>query len=304
MRFFFRPPKFTRRRWRSYPLTKSGTTHALTANSISSATSVGAPAITQNHALTATGVSSASSVGQPALAQKNALNATGISSATSVGAPAIHQLHALSATGISSATHVGAPTLAQNGEMIANNLIAATSVGHPALMQAHVLTAAGITALTSVGHPALTATGGVTLRGRPLRRYRRRASQYYRQPEPEVGPTSPPAQVYQLVPLLPLDIARPGGLSEALNREMARLDVLRARADRTAAQANSELRRVQMQRLSQRLAALQKEAEIEAREAEREIDEEDEEVIIMHLAQEMKDAAQHQFRAIMMMLED
>ena len=74
---------------------------SLTADGITSATSVGSPAITQVHALTATGVASATSVGTPAVTQAHSLIATGIASNTSVGTPSLSQAHALTASAVS-----------------------------------------------------------------------------------------------------------------------------------------------------------------------------------------------------------
>ena len=105
----------------------------LTANNISSTTSVGAPAIGQVHGLSATGVSSASSVGTPTIRQKHTLTPTNISSASSVGQPAIGQVHALTSTDISSTSAVSNPVIGQVHDLIPASISSAASVGTPRL---------------------------------------------------------------------------------------------------------------------------------------------------------------------------
>ena len=135
----------------------AGSDYSLTATGVSSASSVGTPAITQAHDLTGTGVSSASSVDSPALTQLHDLTASGISSASSVGSPAITQVHDLTATGISSASEVGTPALSSDSiALTADSISSASSVGSPALTQVHDLTGSGVSSASSVGSPVLT----------------------------------------------------------------------------------------------------------------------------------------------------
>ena len=131
----------------------------LTANNISSTTSVGAPAIGQVHGLSATGVSSASSVGTPTISQKHTLTPTNISSTSSVGTPAIGQVHALTSTDIASATSVGSPAIGQKHTLTPTNISSTSSVGTPIITipvdGVDNLTADGISSATSVGTPII-----------------------------------------------------------------------------------------------------------------------------------------------------
>ncbi len=284
MRFFFRPPRLIRRR-KNLVLSKVAAS-SLTANDISSASSVGSPAITQVHALTATDISSASTV----------------------GAPAITQVHALTATGISSASTVGNPALSINGELTANSISSQPTVGAPALTQHHTLVATDISSASSVGDPALE-SDSAALGGTLVRRYRRSSKR--REPFTEFGPVD--------VPLSPPhesdpwkgdpEVVRPKRhiISEALTREINRLTALHEHTKVAVADVvRSARRREEIARLASRVEReLRQAREEEARELERQrqADEDDDEVILMHIIEEEKQAAAAKLRMLLALLE-
>jgi hypothetical protein len=175
------------------------------AQSIVSDSSVGQPAITQVHVLTANDISSASSVTMPYLGGRiyqtvkifngrkitlpkigykyigigisgkaglgvynyiageylsagsstDSLSADSIASASSVGQPIIGQIHLLTANSIASASSVDQPIIYQVHLLTATGVSSASSVGQPIIHQVHVLTATGVSSASSVGQPII-----------------------------------------------------------------------------------------------------------------------------------------------------
>lgn len=139
----------------------------LTANDVSSASSVTAPAIVQVHILNAADVASASSVTVPALGQVHVLNANDVSSASSVTAPALSDVadtvNELLANDVSSASSVSVPAVGQFHVLNANGLASASGVSAAALGQVHVLAANDVSAASSASAPTLSSGAYVIL---------------------------------------------------------------------------------------------------------------------------------------------
>ena len=110
-----------------------GSTDALTANDVESASEVSSPAIGQTHALTADDVEAASEVTSPAVGQVHALTADDVESASEVTEPEIGQVHALLANDVASASEVSAPSLGQVHALTADDVESASEVSSPAL---------------------------------------------------------------------------------------------------------------------------------------------------------------------------
>lgn len=113
-------------------------TYDVAGTDVSSASSVGAPALTV-HVLGATGVSSATSTGTPAISQSHVLVATGVGSSPAVEAPELGQIYNLVASDAESLSAVENPTLYVPYDLQAGDAVAASGVGNPVLGQVIVL---------------------------------------------------------------------------------------------------------------------------------------------------------------------
>jgi len=120
-------------------ITLYATAEALTATDISSATTVGNPAITQNHSATATGIDSQPTVGNPAITQNHSATATAISSAPTTGTPLAGEVNPLTATEISSTPTTGTPALTQEHALTATEISSGTAVESSPITQNHNL---------------------------------------------------------------------------------------------------------------------------------------------------------------------
>ena len=143
--------------WAAY--NTGGGSHSLTANALTSGSSVESPAITQAQSLTATALNSASSVERPAITQAHGLTASALASASLVDSPALTQVHDLTGNSLTSASSVGTPiltTVPGSHTLTADSLDSASSVDSPALTQVHGLTATALDSATLLDSPALT----------------------------------------------------------------------------------------------------------------------------------------------------
>lgn len=138
-------------------LAAASTDHSTTVTGVASATSVGAPALTQNHALGATGVASATSVGVPNIGGNAAVSINGVSSATSVETPTVTHNHVHSVTSVVTATSVGTPAITTAGALAPTDVSSVATVGTPAITQNHVVGVSDTETATSVGTPTILA---------------------------------------------------------------------------------------------------------------------------------------------------
>ena len=139
--------------------------HSLTANALTSASSVDSPAITQEHDLTANALTSASSVDSPSLSQVHGLSASSLASTSTIDSPALSQGHSLTATGLTSTSTIGSPSVSQEHSLNAGELSSNTAVDSPALGQVHDLTAGELSASSSVGSPSVSESHTLTANG-------------------------------------------------------------------------------------------------------------------------------------------
>jgi hypothetical protein len=138
----------------------------LNAADVQSASGLTNPAITQVHALLADDVQSASSVSTPAFGQVHGLNAGDVESASSVSVPGAGQIHALTANDVESASSLTAPALAEVGGTVdtltAEDVESASGVSVPVLGQIHALLAGDVESASNLTNPALTETAAGT----------------------------------------------------------------------------------------------------------------------------------------------
>lgn len=171
----------------TFPEASGGTTDALLADNVESASEVSSPAIGQVHALTATDVESSSEVSSPALGQVHALLADNVESASEVSVPAladfagvdnlladnvesaselsvpvIGQVHVLLADNVESASEVSTPALVEVVDgvdaLLADNVESASEVSSPTLGQVHALTAVSVESASEVSSPTIDRT--------------------------------------------------------------------------------------------------------------------------------------------------
>jgi hypothetical protein len=263
----------------------AGGSDALLANDVSSASSVGTPALGQVHGLLANDVASASSVGTPALGQVHALLANDVASASSVGVPAVGQIHALAANDVASASTVSNPVLAEfdgTHDLLADDVTSASSVSVPSLGQIHVLAANDVESASSVSNPALAEQATDVRRGDPdfggrisrkERRARNRKARDQLQELLDSREEKPPAPTPRLIKRIQREIVAiaAGGLGVPQQQELARFvkrEVVQAyQPDMEWAAITAAFQRLQQQA---------------AEEAERlEIEDEDEFVLLM-----------------------
>ena len=132
-----------------------GSTDALLANDVESASNVTSPAVGQEHGLTATSVQSTSNVTTPAVGQAHALLAADVESASEKGSPAVGQEHALLADDVESASEVSTPAVGESNVLLADNVESASEVTSPTVGQTHVLLADDAESASETSSPVL-----------------------------------------------------------------------------------------------------------------------------------------------------
>jgi hypothetical protein len=108
--------------------------------------------------LTADSISSASSVGQPIIAQIHNIIASDIASAPTTGNPVITQIHDIIVDGLFAASFVGNPICEQVGavyDLTAEDISSISSVGQPVITQIHMLEGDDISSSSSVDKPSM-----------------------------------------------------------------------------------------------------------------------------------------------------